>query len=249
MKRIAIYGILLAMPLLVQAAEPRMLDVNIPATSLNTVAITSGVSEVHITPSNDDVIHVHVILEQNSGDVLWFLHWQSRATTQEIQAVQISQKQQGQRLMLALSMTRALDNDNIKQKWIVQVPARMALDMNMKVGEATIDGIAGGVQADMNVGELNMDVPRGALSANINVGHISITTGTSQRGKILLSSNIGQASLYMNGKYIDNAGEHNGLGRIISLDGSGPDSMHLSVNIGEVDLRVQSFVQSNPNPK
>ncbi|MDE2090745.1 MAG: hypothetical protein KGJ08_02435 [Gammaproteobacteria bacterium] len=240
MKRIVILVLLLALPLLAQAAEPRMLDANIPAAGMNTVAIIAGISEIHITPSSDDVIHVHVILEQNSGDVLWFLHWQSPSAAQEIQAAQISQKRQGQRLVLSLSTTGNLDNDNVKQKWIMQVPERMGVDLDMKVGEASVDGIAGGVRADMNVGELDMDVPRGALSAKINVGQISATTGTLQPGKILLSSNIGQASLYMNGKYLSHAGEHSGLGRKVTIDGSGPDSMHFSVNIGEVDLRVES---------
>jgi hypothetical protein len=123
------------------------------------------------------------------------------------------------------------------------VPARMALDLNMKVGEATIEGIAGGIQTVMNVGELDINVPHGALSAKLNVGQISVTTGTTQPGNILLSSNIGEVALYMNGKNISHQGEHSGLGRSVSLDGTGVDSMHLSVNIGEVDLRVEPSVK------
>ncbi len=240
MKHLAVLCLLLGMPLLAQAAEPRVLEADIPVTGLNTVVVTAGVGELHITPSSDDAVHVHVVLGQKSRDFLWFFHWQSRATTQEIRAAQISRKQQGQRLVLSLTTPGNLDNDSVKQKWIMQVPARMAVDLNMKVGEATIDGVAGGVQAYLDVGALNVDVPHGSLSAKLNVGQISVTTGTTQPGNILLSSNIGEAVLYMNGKYISHAGEHSGLGRSVNLDGSGPDSMHLSVNIGEVDLRIES---------
>lgn len=240
MKRLAILGLLLGLPLLAQAADPRMLNTDISASGINAVVITAGVGELHITPSTDGAVHVQVSLEQKSREFLWFFHWQSRATTQEIQAAQITQKQQGERLILMLTTSGKLNNDNVKQKWNVQVPARMAVDLNMKVGEATIDGVAGGVQAALNVGELNVDVPRGILSAKINVGQISVTTATNQPGNIVLSSNIGEAALYINGKYISHAGEHSGLGRTIDLNGSGPDSMHVSVNIGEVDLRVES---------
>jgi len=247
MKRIAILVLLLSLPLLAQAADPRVLNRDIPASGINIVAITAGVGELHITPSSDDAVHVQVNLEQKSREFLWFFHWRSRATTQEIQSAQIAQQQQGQRLMLSLTTLGNLSNDDVKQKWNVQMPARMAVDLNMKVGEATIDGIAGGVQADLNVGELDVDVPRGALSAKVNVGQISVTTGTSQPGNIILSSNIGEAALYMNGKYLSHMGEHNGLGRSIKYDAKGPDSMHLSVNIGEVDLRIEASVNSKPS--
>ena len=53
MKRIAIFGLLLGLPLLAQAAAPRMLSANIPATGINTLAITVGVGELRITPSTD----------------------------------------------------------------------------------------------------------------------------------------------------------------------------------------------------
>lgn len=246
MKRIAILILLLGSPLLAQAAEPRVLSTDIPASGIHAVAITAGVGEFHIKPSTDDAVHVQVSLEQKSSEFLWFFHWQSRATDQEIRSAHITQQQQGQRLLLSLTTPGNLSNDDVKQKWNVQMPVRMAVDLNMKVGEATIDGIAGGVQADLNVGELDVDVPRGALSAKLNVGQISVTTGTSQPGNIALSSNIGEAALYMNGKYMSHMGEHSGLGRSIKFDAKGPDSMHLSVNIGEVDLRVESSANSKP---
>jgi hypothetical protein len=243
MQRLAVLVLLLVMPVLAQAAETRMLDANIPAAGIDTVAIAAGVGEVYITPSTDDALHIHITLENKSREFLWFFHWQSRATTQEIQAAQISQKQQGRRLELSLTTPGSLDKDDVKQKWIMQVPARMRVELNMKVGEANIDGIAGGVQADLNVGELDMDVPSGVLSADVNVGQISVTSGTSQPGDIHLSSNIGEAALYMNGKYMGDMGEHSGLGRSIKRDAKGSDRMRLSVNIGEVDLRVETSVK------
>jgi len=248
MKRIAILGLLLGLPLLAQAAAPRMLSANIPATGINTLAITVGVGELRITPSTDNTVHVQVSLEQKSREFLWFFHWRSRATTQEIQAAQIARQQQGQRLLLSLTTPGKLSNDDVKQKWIIQVPARLAVDLNMKVGQATISGVAGGVQADLNVGELDVDVPGGALSAKVNVGQISATTGTTRPGAIALSSTIGETALYLHGKYISHAGEHSGLGRRINLNGNGPDSMKLSVNVGEVDLRVESAVKAQIKP-
>jgi hypothetical protein len=239
-KRIAILGLLLSMPLLAQAVAPRPLNAVVPATGIDTVSMNIGVGELYLTPSPDDDVHIHVILRQKSREFLWFFHWQSRATMEEIQAAQISHQQQGQRLILSLAMPGNLDKDDVKQKWTVQIPSHLALELSMKVGQATIEGIAGGVQADLNVGELDLDVPRGTLSAKVNVGQITANTASSRPGNIFLSSNIGEAALYTNGKYVSHAGEHSGLGRSISLHGAGPDNMHLTVNIGEVDLRIES---------
>lgn len=238
MKRIAILGLLLALPLVVHAAATRTLSADIPAAGINKLAIAVGVGELRVTPSRDAAVHVRVALRQKSREFLWFFHWQSSSTAREIQAAQITRQKQGDRLVLSLSEPKNLDNDDVKQKWSVQVPARLAVDINMKVGQATVTGIAGGVHADLNVGEIDLDTPRGPMSADVNVGQIRAESGSAQHGDITLSSTIGEAALYINGKRVDGAGGHNGLGRSISFSGSGPDSMKLSVNVGEVDLRI-----------
>ncbi len=238
MKRIAILGLLLALPLVVHAAATRTLSADIPAAGINKLAIAVGVGELRVTPSRDAAVHVRVALRQKSREFLWFFHWQSSSTAREIQAAQITRQKQGDRLVLSLSEPKNLDNDDVKQKWSVQVPARLAVDINMKVGQATVTGIAGGVHADLNVGEIDLDTPRGPMSADVNVGQIRAESGSAQHGDITLSSTIGEAALYINGKRVDGAGGHNGLGRSINFGGSGPDSMKLSVNVGEVDLRI-----------
>lgn len=248
MKRIVILGLLLLLPVLVHAAATRTLNADIPAAGINKLAIAVGVGELRVTPSTDDAVHVQVVLRQKSREFLWFFHWQSSSTAREIQAAQITRQKQGDRLMLSLSEPKNLDNDDVKQKWSVRVPARLAVGINMKVGQATVTGIAGGVQADLNVGEIDLDTPRGPMSADVNVGQIRAESGSAQHGNITLSSTIGEAALYVNGKRVGGAGGHSGLGRSINFGGSGPDNMKLSVNVGEVDLRVESAVKAQIKP-
>ena len=120
----------------------------------------------------------------------------------------------------------------------MQVPGRLALSVAMKVGQASIEGIAGGVSARLNVGQLDVNTPRGPLSAEVNVGQIRAVSASTQPGDISLSTTIGDAALYMNGKFVGHAGARNGLGRSINVSGTGADSMKLNVNVGEVELRV-----------
>ncbi|MGB9429189.1 MAG: hypothetical protein WCC11_04830 [Gammaproteobacteria bacterium] len=249
MKRVIALALLLAAPLLANAAANRTLTADIPATGIKTLVITAGVGELRVTPSSDDAIHVSIRLEQKSREVLWFFHWQSNATAREIQTAQIVQQGSGDRLDLSLGSSGKLDTSQVKQHWTVQIPARLALNISMKVGQVTVTGIAGGVHTDLNVGEVDLDTPGGPLSAKVNVGQISVTSSSKQLGPIDLSSDIGEAALFMNGKHIREGGRHSGLGRRIHLAGSGPDSMKLSVNVGEVDLRIGPSPPQKNNPQ
>lgn len=240
MKHLAVLGLLLMLPALACAAGTRTLTAEIPANGINTLAVTAGVGELRVTPSSDDAVHVSVRLEQKSREFLWFFHWQSNTTSLEIQSAKIVQQRDGDQLQVSLGSNRKLDTNQVKQHWTLQIPARLALALNMKVGQVNVQGIAGGVNVNLNVGEIDLDIPHGPLSANVNVGQISATSATHQPGPIDLSSDIGEAALFMDGKAVRSGGRHSGLGRRIHLPGNGPDSIKLSVNVGEVDLRLTS---------
>ena len=240
MKQLLVLGLLLSVPALALAAGTRTLTVDIPASGIETLAITAGVGELRVTPSADDAVHVSVRLEQKSSEFLWFFHWQSSTTAREIQSAQIVQQRQGDNLKLSLGSSAKLDTNQVKQHWELQIPARLALALNMKVGQINVQGVAGGVNVNLNVGEIDMDVPRGALRANVNVGQISATSATIAPGPIDLSSDIGEAAVFRQGQRVRGGGRHSGLGRRIHLPGSGPDSMKLDVNVGEADLRLTS---------
>ncbi|MGH8292469.1 MAG: hypothetical protein ACRESA_03260 [Gammaproteobacteria bacterium] len=238
MKHLLALGLLLSVPALAHAAATRTLTAEIPATGVNTLAITVGVGELRVTPSSDDVVHVSVRLEQKSREFLWFFHWQSGSTAREIQSAQIVQQRQGDHLELSLGSSGKLDTSQVKQHWELQIPARLALALNMKVGQINVQGIASGVNVNLNVGEIDLDTPRGPLQARVNVGQISAKSGSQQLGPIDLSSDIGEAAVFRQGTRVRGGGRHSGLGRRIHLPGSGPDSVKLNVNVGEVDLRL-----------
>jgi hypothetical protein len=218
-------------------AGPRTLTADIATAGLARLALKVGVGEVHVTPSADDKLHVQVTLRQKEREFMWFFHWASQGTAQDIAAATLKQQQQDKQLGLSLDYPSGQNEDDLKQEWDVQVPARLALDADMKVGELTIEGVAGGVDAKLNVGELSIDTPKGAIHADVNVGEIRAKSGTDRHGNIDLSSNIGETVVTIAGK---NAGsrEHGGLGNSVKLDGDGPDAMHLSINIGEASLRI-----------
>jgi hypothetical protein len=215
---------------------PRTLSADVSGTGLDTLALQVGVGELRVTASADDEVHAEVTLRPKERELFGFLHW-SGAPGRDMAAAVIHQELRDKRLTLSLDLD-GHDRDEIKQEWEVQVPARLRLDSVMNVGEMNIAGVAGGVGAKLDVGELEIDVPKGSIDADVNVGEIRARSGSGHHGRIQLASNIGDATLLLHGSE-SGVHEHGGLGNRVSMDGNGPDSMDLRLNIGEVTLRVE----------
>lgn len=239
MSRAWLLGALLCVFQAAQAAAPaRTLTADIPAAGVTALKLSMDVGQAEIGVSPDDAVHVRVTLKQKQREFLWFFHWMSAGTARDIAAATLSSSREGGTVSVALSYPD-IDSGDVQQNWRVELPARLALDATMKVGRLGIDGIAGGITARLNVGQLDITSPAGPLHVEVNVGQIRARSHSARHGPIRLASNIGEAALYMDGKRVGGAGGHSGLGRTLSLAGSGPDSMDLKVNIGEVLLRLR----------
>src|SRR5579862_9737250 len=199
----------------------RTLNADIPAKGLNSFSLHVGVGEAHLTASSDEQIHVVVKLKKKQEEFLWFFHWMSEGTEKDISAASIKQERHGDRLYLSLDYPSRDGEENLKQEWQVQLPARLAAKVDMNVGDLSIEGNATGVDAKLNVGELTIDSLSGPLSGKVNVGEIRAKSTSARHGEISLSSSIGDAELYIQGEKTG-AKARGGLGNSLTLDGDGP---------------------------
>lgn len=239
MKRIGPVLLLLCLPLAVRAADPdRSLQATSPAAGVNQVTLEAGVGQLKVSPSADDSVHVQVALVRKSENFLWFFHWMSQSTVKAISQISLQQQLQNGTLVYSLKYPDHLDDGDVKQNWDIQVPARLAMKISMKVGQLAVNGIGGGVDASLNVGDMTLNTPGGPMKATVNVGQIRATSGSTQPGNVRLSTTIGDARLYMQGRTSRNDVHRNGLGSSIEVSGKGPDSMQLEINIGEVTLHI-----------
>jgi hypothetical protein len=241
MKRLLLASLLIVLPLAARAdtTEPRVLSADAQTADVDTVALEIGVGEVHVTASSDDKVHARVTLRRKQREFMWFFHWMTEGSTSAIAAARIDERSSGGRLTLSLALPHSSDQDDLKQEWDVQLPARLKLDAVMDVGDLSIEGVAGGVMAKLNVGELSLDLPQGSIDANVNVGEIRAKSASTHHGRIELSSSIGDVALFQQGSEAGTH-RHGGLGSRVSLDGSGPDDIQLKLNIGEVTLHLDS---------
>lgn len=230
--------LLCLLPVASYASADRSLQAISPAAGINKVILNAGVGELHVKVSPDDSVHVKVTLERKSSNFLWFFHWGSENSERQIEHVTLQRQKQKAVLSYALDYPRHLDDGDVKQRWDVEVPARLALKIIMKVGQVNVDDVAGGVDVSLNVGDINLHTPRGPMTASVNVGQITATSGTDRPGNIKLDTTLGDVHLHMQGWKGDDA-RSDGLGRSINVKGQGPDNMAFEVNIGEAGLRIE----------
>lgn len=132
---------------------------------------------------------------------------------------------------------------NVEAAWTITVPARFSARVAAHDGAVTIDGLAGGVEADVNAGlhgghgRLTVDVPRGRLALAIGVGNIVATRRDASFSSAVVKATVGDATLFLLGHEIV-APREPGPGHRVSLDGSGPDTLSLKASVGDVSLKI-----------
>lgn len=139
---------------------------------------------------------------------------------------------------------RGAIGEGLIERWTVRVPARLAADVSVHRGQIDISGVEGGVRAraDSGVGHdegvIRVDVPRGPLDLSLGVGTIDARAAETPRGGIDVRSNVGHASLAVDGHDIV-AGHEPGPGERVRLTGQGPDDIVARVSVGSARVRIR----------
>lgn len=128
--------------------------------------------------------------------------------------------------------------DSWESHWVVTLPARLALALNIGVGDADVGGVAGGLTAGIGVGDLDAELPRGPVAADVGVGDIDVRIGSADFGPVDLSAGVGSVAFHVNGKRIARGYEHHVTGADQSLSGAGATAYSLAAGIGDVELTL-----------
>ncbi len=131
------------------------------------------------------------------------------------------------------------DRDGLDETWILDVPARLAAELDLAVGDITVRGLAGGLRLKVQVGDIEAEVPEGSISAETNVGDIRVTSATSSYGAVDLSANVGDTQLDLAGGRVRQRKAH-GPGDHTSVEGTGRDRIRLQTNVGDASLALRA---------
>lgn len=238
MKNWMIASLLLLTPLLLApttamaADDEREFSATILAAEIETLQLEANVGSVRITGTDSDQIEISVRLELGDD---WF--GSSERAQERLASAELDKDVSSSRLRLSLDYNRSRDgDDDLEEHWLIEMPAHMAADLTLNVGEMEVRSLAGGVNAEVNVGELDINVESGDVEAEVNVGEVSVVSRTSTPGEIDMDVNIGDARLLMDGKRIEGK-DGAWLGGSIRHDAGGDDDISVEINVG--DSRVE----------
>lgn len=220
----------------------RQLKGDMPAADFKGVKLDGHIGTVDILAGDDASVHweLHLRLDKDAD----FSAAERSEVDKAVAAVNAASPDLvgacGDRICMnapAFDNLSSSERKDIHDHWVITVPARYAASLDYNIGEATIGGIAGGVDVDMNIGELNIHVPSGSVKADLNIGELNLTSGSASVGDVSMEANIGEVNLTIGGHSIE--GEyHFPLGHSVNYSGGGGDEISVDTNIGEVNVEL-----------
>ena len=214
-------------------AAERELTGKVEAKAIKKLRFEGHVGSFELRGTDGDEIKWTLRLEPDDGG--WFKS--AKQAQRAVDEAKVRAVAAGDAWELETDLPSGADEDDVKEHWIVEVPARLALAFEARVGEATVEGVAGGVEAELNVGDLRIEVPRGAIDARVNVGELRITSGTKSPGRVRLEANVGDVDLKIQGKHIE-ADRSFAIGGGVSASNGGTDDISARVNVGDVRVHI-----------
>jgi len=216
----------------VRAADDRdfrTIAKNFPAANLQGFRVEGRVGDIRVRANNSNEISLRLELEaRREGG--WLL-----GSKGDPRDVELDESSSGGTLRLSLRGERK----GLHERWTLLVPARLAAEIKLDVGDIEARDLEGGMRVSVNVGNIELDVPRGAIDAKVNVGDIKGRTATDAYDDVRLESNVGEADLRVGSQRINSSNKRRyGPGEDVHWSGSGRDRIRMEVNVGDASLVI-----------
>src|SRR5688572_6191283 len=218
-------------------SDDRVIEGSAPVGTTTRLTLDAGVGNITVKAGAGDTVRWRVALEADV-DGGWFSSKRDRRDVEAaIAAAKVEASVRGDALELLLDLPRGTDEDDVEQRWTIEVPAAFGARLALDVGDLEVDGLGGGVRASVDVGSIRLDLTRGAVEATVDVGSIDITTAETTSGDIDLEADVGDVDLELDGRRIRN--EHGyGPGESLRLTGKGGDRVRARVDVGDIDASI-----------
>lgn len=214
-----------------QDRERRDITRSFPAANLQAFRVDARVGDVRVRATNTNEVSLRLELEARREGSSWF----GRDRKGDPHGVELEASTSSGMLRLTLRGERK----GLHERWTLTVPARLAAEIELEVGDVEARDLAGGVRVHVNVGDITLDVARGAIDAEVNVGDIKARTATDAYEEVRLESSVGDADLRVGTNRIESRNKRRyGPGEDVRWSGIGRDRIRMEVNVGDASLVI-----------
>lgn len=206
----------------------REITKNFPAADLKRFQVDARVGSVRVRAGNTSEVRLKLELEaKREGGWLF-------GSKGDPHGVELDSRSVAGTLHLTLRGERK----GLSEKWILEVPARLAAEVNVEVGEVEARGLEGGARIHVNVGEIDLDIVRGEIDAKVNVGDIKARTASDDYSDVRLEANVGDTDLRVGSHTVPSSHRGYGPGDSARWNGTGRERIRLEVNVGDASLVI-----------
>ncbi len=176
---------------------------SVDASSLESVEFDISVAEIDIEIYDGDEIQLEIDIEAQRS---WF-SWRKR----DVDNIELDVEGDGSSVYLGI------DANNIQQHWRIKLPAKLALNMDLGVGDIHIKGFSNDLHLELGVGAVRVEVD------------------DTDYGQIHVSAGVGDANIRGFTHRADN--ERSFVSADAYYHGEGDLEMSIEVGVGDVEVR------------
>ncbi len=175
----------------------------VDAAELDSARLEFPIGQLEIVTYDDDEIQLDIEIEAERH---WFIFSKKDVADVELE-VQI----------VGSNVYLGIDNDDVEQHWIVKIPTKLALTIEVGVGEIKIEEFSNNLEMDLGVGSVRVEV----AGADYDVIHVE--------------SGIGDAQIVGFSQSAES--ERNFISADAIYHGEGDLEMEIEVGVGDIQVK------------
>ena len=225
-KLIFVLPVILACALMVEAAGPKTLTRTIQAGAIDTLDLSSGIGDVTITAREAiDEVAIEVVLTPRRGGIFS----SKRQAEQDVEAASLEAAVKHESLKLRISPADD-DDRRFEEKWIIEIPSRLAIKLEHGVGDVVIRAARAGIELDSGVGDIDVEAAEGDITIDLGVGNAVVRAPAAFYASAEAAGGVGSARVTVRGEEIEGGGF---ISHAASWSGDGSYRLDVSVGVGD----------------
>lgn len=227
-----ILPIILVFAVAAEGAGPKTLTKTVRAGDLEALDLNSGIGDVTITAREGlEEVTIEVVLTPRRGGIFS----SKRQAEREVEAASLASSVKRERLKLRIASTDDEDR-RFEERWVIEIPSRLAVRLEHAVGDVEIRGVAAGVELDSGVGDVDVMVPEGNIMIDLGVGTAVVQAPAAVYGAAEAAGGVGSARLEVRGEKIESGGF---VGKSASWEGNGRYRIEVAVGVGDAVIKLE----------
>lgn len=212
------------------AESSRVLTGTIDAGDLESVRLDAGVGDIDVTATQGATeVTVEIRLKPRRGGFFSSL----KKAQREVDEAEL--RMDTSRGVLRLEIETESDDRHFEERWTIEIPARLAFDLELGVGDVEIRDLSGSLSAEIGVGDLNAEGVSGDLTVEVGVGEATIRAAATHYGSVAGSGGVGDAKLVVRGRKVASSGF---VGHSAEWTGEGEHFIEIEIGVGDAEVTL-----------